>query len=616
MLNMSILESIDSPSRLKLLKNGQLNALAEEIRREILRYVSDKGGHLASNLGITELTIAIHKVFDSPIDRIIFDVGHQCYPHKMLTGRLKMFEHLRQANGLSGYPHPDESPHDHYHTGHASTALSLATGEILARKLKGEDRHIITIVGDGSLTGGESFEALNHLGSLGEDAIVIFNDNQMSISPSVGALSLLTNKFRASLTYRSISHSLGNSLSKMGGFGEWLVGIGMRIKTALKNILLKNQYFEKLGFKYFGPIDGHNISLMVAFLKRMKKMKGPVLLHVLTTKGKGYKYAEQGPTKFHGIPPFETTNGNTKKTTSTQTYSMAFGHSVLELMKRDEKIVVISSAMLSGTGLSQVQKVFPERVLDVGIAEPHSVTMASALAKTGMKPIVALYSTFLQRAFDQIIHDVSLMNQPVVFAIDRAGVVPADGPTHQGVFDLAYMSMVPGMTVMSPASADELDQMLKLAVSMNSPSAIRYPKDMALIDDNAEPVLMGKASVERVGDRVLIAYVGAMKEQVVMACETLSREGISCGVVNLRFAKPIDWKTIEQSAKGKGLIVTVEDGIIDGGIGQRIKSHLSGVKVVNLGVADEIPPIGTRMELLEQYGLDAIGISKTVRDNT
>ncbi len=612
---MSILETIDSPSRLKSMKNGQLDGLAEEIRREILRYVSDKGGHLASNLGITELTIAIHKVFDSPIDRIIFDVGHQCYPHKMLTGRLKMFQCLRQSGGLSGYPHPHESPHDHYHTGHASTALSLATGEVLARKLKGEDRQVIAVVGDGSLTGGESFEALNHLGSLGEDVVVIFNDNQMSISPSVGALSLLTNKFRASLTYRSLSHSIGESVSRMGGFGEWLVGVGMRIKTALKNILLKNQYFENLGFKYFGPIDGHNIGLMVAFLKRMKKMNGPVLLHVLTTKGKGYKYAEDGPTRFHGTPPFETSNGNQKKSSRSQTYSMAFGQSVLEMMRRDKKIVAISSAMLAGIGLSQVEKVFPDRVLDVGIAEPHSVTMASALAKAGMKPIVCLYSTFLQRAFDQVIHDVSLMNQPVVFAIDRAGLVPADGPTHQGVFDLAYMSMIPGMTVMVPSSAEELDHILKLAVSMESPVAVRYPKDITPDENNTSPVLLGKSCTERVGDRVLLINIGALKQHVTVACDKLSGLGVSGGLVNLRFAKPIDWETIEKSSKGKDLIVTIEDGVTDGGIGQRIKSHLSGQRVINLGVVGDIPPVGTRSELLARYGLDAGGIVSAVRNH-
>ncbi len=610
---MSRLEKLESPRELKNLKNGELDSLASEIREQIIKTVSENGGHLASNLGITELTIAIHKVFDSPVDKIIFDVGHQCYPHKLLTGRLNMFDTLRKSGGMSGYPHPTESPHDHYHTGHASTALSLATGEILARKLKGESHHVIGIVGDGSLTGGESFEALNHLGSLGENIIVILNDNQMSISPSVGALSLLTNKFRASLTYRGISRSLGTFLSKLGRFGEWIIGTGMRIKSAFKNILLKSQYFEQLGFRYFGPIDGHNISLVVAFLKKIKKMEGPILLHVLTKKGKGYKYAEDGPTEFHGTPPFETANGNRAK--SSQSYSSVFGKSLTELMKRDEKIVVISSAMIEGSGLASVKKEFPDRVLDVGIAEQHTVSMATGLAKAGMKPIVSLYSTFLQRSFDQIIHDVILMNQPVVFAIDRAGVVPADGPTHQGIFDLAYLSMIPGMTIMAPASSGELDEMLKLALSMNSPCAIRYPKDQTNETENPENVLLGKARKERDGDSVLITYIGALSNQVHAASLLLSQLGIECEILNLRFAKPLDWEAIEFSSKGKSLIVTVEDGIISGGIGQRIKARLGIPNVVNIGVKDEIPPIGTRRELLERYGLDSAGIARVVEEN-
>ncbi|MEZ4812007.1 MAG: 1-deoxy-D-xylulose-5-phosphate synthase [Caldisericia bacterium] len=607
------LEELKSPVQLKEITNGKLDSLAKEIRQKIIKTVAETGGHLASNLGITELTIALHKVYDSPIDKFIFDVGHQCYPHKLLTGRYEMFDTLRKTGGMSGYPHPSESPHDHYHTGHASTALSLATGEVLARKLMGKNHHVVGIVGDGSLTGGESFEALNHLGSLGENVLVILNDNQMSISPSVGALSLLTNKFRASLTYRAVSRNIGNFLSKLGGFGEWIVGLGIRIKSALKRILMKNQYFEQLGFRYYGPIDGHNIGLMVAFLKRIKMMKGPILLHVITKKGKGYKYAEDGPTEFHGTPPFEKGNGHKEK--SSRSYSKVFGESLTALMEKDDRIVAISSAMVEGTGLSIPKEKFPKRVIDVGIAEPHSVSLACGLANAGMKPVVALYSTFLQRSFDQIIHDVSLMKQPVVFAIDRAGVVPGDGPTHQGIFDLSYLSMIPDMTIMAPSTSSELDEMLKLAFSLESPCAIRYPRDKSNETDEPAEVRLFKAKKERSGENVLICYIGALSLQVHAAALLLSQIGIECEVLNLRFAKPIDWESVKNSANGKKLVITVEDGIISGGVGEKIKAELTDTKVVNIGVNDEIPPVGTRSELLARYNLDSAGIAKVIQEN-
>ncbi len=607
------LEELKSPAQLKEITNGKLDSLAKEIRQKIIKTVAETGGHLASNLGITELTIALHKVYDSPADKFIFDVGHQCYPHKLLTGRYEMFDTLRKTGGMSGYPHPSESPHDHYHTGHASTALSLAAGEVLGRKLKGKNHHVVGIVGDGSLTGGESFEALNHLGSLGENVLVILNDNQMSISPSVGALSLLTNKFRASLTYRAVSRNIGNFLSKLGGFGEWVVGVGIRIKSALKRILMKNQYFEQLGFRYYGPIDGHNIGLMVAFLKRIKKMKGPILLHIITKKGKGYKYAEDGPTEFHGTPPFEKGNGHKAK--SSRSYSKVFGESLAALMEKDDRIVAISSAMVEGTGLSIPKSKFPKRVIDVGIAEPHSVSLACGLASAGMKPVVALYSTFLQRSFDQIIHDVSLMKQPVVFAIDRAGVVPADGPTHQGIFDLSYLSMIPDMTIMAPSTSSELDEMLKLAFSLGSPVAIRYPKDKSNEADEPAEVRLFKAKKERSGENVLVCYIGAVSLQVHAAALLLSQIGIECEVLNLRFAKPIDWESVKNSAEGKKLVITVEDGIISGGVGEKIKAELTDTKVVNIGVNDEIPPVGTRAELLARYNLDSAGIAKVIQEN-
>lgn len=394
----------------------------------------------------------------------------------------------------------------------------------------------------------------------------------------------------------------------MGKFGEWVVGLGMRLKTALKNILMANQYFEQLGFRYFGPIDGHNTELTIAFLKRIKLMKGPVILHVLTKKGKGYTHAENGPTKFHGTPPFIAENGFTKP--GEMSFSKVFGKSLSDLIATNKKVVAISAAMTEGTGLGIVGKEHPTNLVDVGIAEEHAVSVATGLANASMKPVVAIYSTFLQRSYDQIIHDVALSNLPVVFAIDRAGLVPDDGPTHQGIFDLSYMSTVPNMTIMAPADAYELDQMLKLALSLNSPCAIRYPKDK-VPESTDKPVLLGKACVEKTGSDVLIIFIGVFRDAVFEAVSALESMNISCSIINLRFAKPIDFETIASEADGKKLVVTIEDGIVEGGIGQRIKTKLM-VETICLGVSDEFPPAAKRDVLLKRYGLDAEGIQKSV----
>lgn len=605
---MSLLDGIDSPKDLKKLSLRQLPELAKEIRNRIISVMSKNGGHLASNLGIVDLTIAIDYVFNSPEDTVIFDVGHQCYTHKILTGRNSIFDSIRQESGLSGYPNPLESIHDHYSTGHASTAIGLAAGEALARDFAGGKKKVIAVVGDGGLTGGESYEALNFLGQKDTDVIVILNDNEMSIDKSVGALSLLTSKFRASTTYRSLSRKIGLWFMRMGKFGEFMLFQGMKLKAVFKKALMADQIFEQLGFKYLGPVDGHDILTIVTFLRHIKKFNMPVLLHVKTKKGKGCDFAECKPTQFHGTAPFAIENGDTKP--AEKSYSALFGETMSKLAANDSRIIGITAAMAEGTGLSIMQERYPDRIIDVGIAEPLAVTMAASLAKNGMKPVVAIYSTFLQRSYDQIIHDVSLNNLPIVFAIDRAGVVPDDGPTHQGIFDLAYLSNIPNMTVMTPSTGEEMVQMLKIALSLPTPSAIRYPKSR-INESSSEPVMLGKASLERDGVDVLICYFGSLRDAANKASELLKQKGISATILNMRFAKPIDFDSVQKYAENKKLVVTIEEGIADGGVGQKIAAKLHTETLV-IGINDSFPAIGKRDKILSMHGLDAQSIANRI----
>jgi 1-deoxy-D-xylulose-5-phosphate synthase len=605
---MDLLEGIKSPQNLKKIDQKRLPEVASLIRDRIISVMSRNGGHLASNLGIVDLTIAVHYVFDSPKDTVIFDVGHQCYAHKILTGRNGQFDSIRIEDGLSGYPNPSESPHDHYNTGHASTAIGLAAGEALARDFRNERRKVVAIVGDGGLTGGESYEALNFLGQKDTDVIVILNDNEMSISKSVGAVSLVTSKFRASLAYRKLSRKIGLALMKMGKFGEFILFQGMKLKSVFKKALMADQIFEQLGFKYLGPVDGHDISTMIAFLNHIKKFNMPVLLHVKTKKGKGCDFAECKPTQFHGTAPFDIENGDTKP--ADKSYSALFGETISRLAADDDRIVGITAAMSEGTGLSIMYEKLPEKVIDVGIAEPLAVTLGASLAKSGMKPVIAIYSTFLQRAYDQILHDVALNNLPVVFAIDRAGLVPDDGPTHQGIFDLAYLSTVPNMTLMTPSTGSEFVEMLKLALSIPAPSAIRYPKDK-VDESTSEPVKFGKASLELDGSDVLLCYLGSMRKTAHKAAQMLGKENVSTAVLNMRFAKPLDIESISRHSEGKKLVVTIEEGIVDGGIGQKIAA-LVATKTVCIGLPDKFPDIAIRAVLIEKYGLDPASVAKKI----
>lgn len=605
---MDLLDGIKSTRDLKKIDQKNLPVLAQEIRERIISVMSKNGGHLASNLGIVDLTIAVHYIFDTPEDTLIFDVGHQCYAHKILTGRNSNFDSIRLEDGLSGYPNPNESPYDHYSTGHASTAIGLAAGEALARDFRNEKRKVVAIVGDGGLTGGESYEALNFLGQKDTDVIVILNDNEMSISKSVGAMSLLTSKFRASIAYRSFSRKLGIALMRMGKFGEFLLFQGMKLKSVFKKALMADQIFEQLGFKYLGPVDGHDIPTMLAFLRHIKKFNMPVLLHVKTKKGKGCDFAECKPTQFHGTAPFDLENGDTKP--ADKSYSALFGETLANLAKDDDRILGITAAMAEGTGLSITSEQFPARVIDVGIAEPLAVTLAASLARSGMKPVVAIYSTFLQRAYDQILHDVALNNLPVVFAIDRAGLVPDDGSTHQGIFDLAYLSSVPNLTLMTPSTGIEFTQMLKIALSLPTPSAIRYPKDR-VDESSSDPVKLGKASLESDGADMLICYFGAMRRTAHQTAHALRAKNIFPSILNMRFAKPVDMDSVYLHGQGKKLVVTIEEGISDGGIGQKIAALLD-VKTLVIGVPDTFPIVAKRPVLIERYGLDPDSITNSI----
>lgn len=605
---MDFLDGIKSPQDLKKIEQKKLPELARQLRERIVSVMSRNGGHLASNLGIVDLTVAVHYVFDTPKDTVVFDVGHQCYAHKILTGRNDKFDSIRLEDGLSGYPNPSESPYDHYNTGHASTAISLAAGEALARDCINEKRKIVAIVGDGGLTGGQSYEALNFLGQKDTDVIVVLNDNEMSISKSVGAMSLLTSKFRASIAYRSFSRKLGLTLMRMGKFGEFLLFQGMKLKSVFKKALMADQIFEQLGFKYLGPVDGHDIPTMIAFLRHIKKFNMPVLLHVKTKKGKGCDFAECKPTQFHGTAPFDIENGDTKP--ADKSYSALFGETIANLAKDDKRVVGITAAMAEGTGLSIMNELLPDRVIDVGIAEPLAVTLGASLAQSGMRPVVAIYSTFLQRAYDQILHDVALNNLPVVFAIDRAGLVPDDGPTHQGIFDLAYLSTVPNLTLMTPSTGSEFTQMLKIGLSLPSSSAIRYPKDK--VDDSvSEPVMLGKACLEVEGKDILICYFGSMRKTAHQVCRMLGENGVSCSVLNMRFAKPLDIDSVICHSQGKKLVVTIEEGIADGGIGQKIAASID-IRTHIVGLPDLFPVVAKRPVLLEKYGLDPSTVTSAI----
>ncbi|HHX62054.1 MAG TPA: 1-deoxy-D-xylulose-5-phosphate synthase [Epulopiscium sp.] len=621
----NLLTTILSPKDIKKLNNQQLTILGSEIRSFLIKALSQTGGHLASNLGVVELTLALHCCFDTPKDKIIWDVGHQSYVHKILTGRQGGFKTLRKSNGMSGFPKPDESKHDAFGTGHSSTSISVALGMATARDLKGANNSVIAVIGDGSMTGGMSFEALNHAGRGNTNLIVILNDNEMSISQNVGGLSKYLNKIRTDQNYLGAKRGIEKVLHKIPLVGGAMVQVVRKTKEGIRTLLVPGELFEELGFTYIGPVDGHNMRELLQVLGKAKKMKGPILIHVKTTKGKGYCFAEDEPEKYHGVSPFVPATGNSipapVSPKAPNNYSSTFGQSLIQLARKDKKLVAITAAMPEGTGLNIFAKVFPSRFIDVGIAEQHAVTFAAGLAAEGYKPVVAIYSTFLQRAYDQIIHDVCIPNLPVILAIDRGGIVGEDGATHQGVFDLSFLSHIPNMSIMAPKNYAELKYMLEFATTYKGPMAIRYPrgsegKRVALIDTPS--IEYGKSEVLESGKEVAIIAVGKMVEVALGAASLLKGKGLTPYVINARFVKPIDQDTLANIASNITDIITIEDNMISSGFGENLTITLSKSKkfnhinIHNLGFPDEFIEHGLVDDLYKKYGLDKQSIADTI----
>ena len=614
-----ILEKIAGPDDVKNLSEAELPGLASEIREFMVDHVSETGGHLAPSLGVVELVIAMCRVFDFPKDRVIFDVGHQSYAYKILTGRKDAFSTLRCYGGLSGFPKTEESVYDAFDTGHSSTSISAALGLAVARDLRGESYRVIAVVGDGALTGGMAYEAMNNAGSRAEDLIVILNDNQMSISQNVGAMANYLAKVRTSPRYGRKKQHLKSVLVRTRGGKRVLSGL-RRLRDSVKYLMMQGMLFEELGFTYLGPIDGHDTAAVERHLQYCKNVKGPVLLHVLTQKGKGYAFAEREPDKFHGIAPFDKTTGEVLKNGGTTRFSRVFGQTLSKLALDDPDILAITAAMPDGTGLKPFSRQFPDRFFDVGIAEPHAVTYAAGLARNNMKPCVAIYSSFIQRAADQIYHDVCLQKLPVVFGIDRAGIVGEDGETHQGVYDISLLRSFPYLTIMSPGTAAETEEMLAYAFALKAPCALRYPRGGVSLWDaeyTHKPLALGKGDTVIEGENVLLIPLGIMMEEGLKAAEILKEEGISVGVFNPRFVKPVDEDSLAELAKTYSCFVTIEDHTVSGGFGSAVAEAMARrdcrIAIKQLGYPDEPIRQGKRGLLMSKYGLDAEGIAAAVR---
>lgn len=619
---MTILEDIEFPQDIKKLNRNQLYQLADEIRDFLIEEVSKTGGHLASNLGVVELTLALHHVFNMPYDKIIWDVGHQAYVHKILTGRKKMFDTLRKYKGLSGFPKPNESKYDIFGAGHSSTSISAALGFACARDIKGEKYDVVAIIGDGALTGGMAFEALNDAGNSNKNIIVVLNDNEMSISQNVGGLSSYLSKIRTEPAYLNFRDDMGNAVKRIPAIGQNIYKSTEKLKDSIKYLfLIQGMLFEELGFTYLGPIDGHNIEGMIDVLKRAKNIKGPVLVHVVTKKGKGYCFAEKNPDIFHGIDPFEIETGK-KIGIPKMTYSKAFGEEIIKEAEENEKIVAITAAMRDGTGLREFSEKFPRRFFDVGIAEQHGVTFSAGLAANGLKPIIAVYSTFLQRGYDQIVHDVCIQNLPVVFAIDRAGIVGEDGETHQGVLDISYLRSIPNMTIVSPKDISEFRQLLRWCFKYNKgPVAIRYPRggDYNIELKESSHISYGKWDIVKEGKGPVVLAVGKMVQTACMACDKLSKHSIDISIVNCRFIKPIDFLMLDDIFNEAPFIITIEDNYLSGGFGSGVLEYAAkkgyNGKIINLGYPDEFITHGNTDILYKKYGLDAEGLFDTIYRN-
>ncbi|MEK6712942.1 MAG: 1-deoxy-D-xylulose-5-phosphate synthase [Nitrospirota bacterium] len=617
---MKYLDTINSPQDLKKIPKEDLPGLAEEIRERLLEVVSITGGHLASNLGVVELTIALHYIFDTPDDIIIWDVGHQAYVHKLLTGRREAFHTLRQYGGISGFPKIDESKYDSFNVGHSGTSISAALGMVEARDKLGKGNKVIAVIGDGSMTAGMVFEGLNHAGDLKKDIIVILNDNEMSISKNVGAISSYLSKIITGSLYTKVKKETEFLIKNIPRIGEPMLKVAKKAEESVKGLVGPGTLFEELGFRYIGPIDGNRFDHLFPTLENIARLKGPVLVHLVTKKGKGYPPAERDPASFHGIPPFDVKTGQPLKKSAIPTYTQIFSQSLIKIAERNDKIVAISAAMPEGTGLNCFADRFPDRFYDVAIAEQHGVTFAAGLATGGFHPVVAIYSTFLQRSYDQIVHDVCLQNLPVTFAIDRAGVVGEDGPTHHGTFDINYLRHIPNIILMAPKDEDELQHMLYTSTNYNGPSALRYPRGSGVgveLKSRFTPIEIGKGEIILEGSDVAIIALGNMVYKSIEAAGILKKSGIDAAVANARFAKPVDEDMILELAYKCGYIVTVEDGALSGGFGSAVletleKHGVSNIHVRRIGLPDKFIEHGAIKELHKMYGLDAAGIAKEV----
>ncbi|KPK45691.1 MAG: 1-deoxy-D-xylulose-5-phosphate synthase [Nitrospira bacterium SM23_35] len=610
------LEQITSPEDIKRLSVRELRRLAREIKNTIIERVSLNGGHLASNLGVIELTLALHYVFDSPDDKIIWDVGHQAYPHKLLTGRYSRFSSIRKYRGLSGFPKRNESEHDPFGTGHSSTSISAALGILEGRDKNNEQFKVIAVIGDGAMTGGLAFEGLNNAGHVGKDLIVILNDNEMSISKNVGALPAYLNRMLTGDLYQKIKKETKSRLESIPKVGGRAAKLAQKTEEMFKRLFLPGIIFEELGFTYVGPVDGHDVELLIRTLKRVQNESTPTLVHVITKKGRGYEFSEKYPSLYHGVGPFKLETGSPVRA-NRLTYSEIFGNILTELAERDPKIIAITAAMKEGTGLELFAKRHPDRFYDVGIAEQHAVTFAAGLATQGQKPFVAIYSTFLQRAYDQIIHDVCLQNLPVIFAIDRSGIVGEDGPTHHGTFDISYLRHIPNITVMEPKNETELAAMMELAVSCKGPVAIRYPRGTAeSLPQHAPaqcPFRIGEAEILKEGKDVALIALGRTVYAARRVSEKLEKDGISAMVINARFVKPLDHTLLSSVVSLVPRIVTIEENALQGGFGSAILEFLneieaSHIRVRRVGIPDVFVEQGNQNELRRQYGLDDEGI--------
>lgn len=609
----NLLEQINSPKDLKKLTLEEKETLSQEIRDLIIDVTSKNGGHVASNLGVVELTIALHSIFDTPNDKIVWDVGHQCYVHKILTGRREEFQNIRKLGGISGFPKICESEYDNFNTGHSSTSISIATGMARARDILKENYEVIAVIGDGSLTGGMALEALNDAGSSKTNVKVILNDNEMSISKNVGGIPLYLSKMRTKTGYTRSNRKIKAIVNKIPYIGKPIISFAHYTKQIIKRAVFRNMYFEDIGFTYLGPVDGHDIKKLEDILERSKKIKGPVLIHVVTKKGKGYKLAEENPDKFHGISAYNKETGEVKKS---KNYSKVFGEKLVKMASEDKKIVAVTAAMRDGTGLKEFSEKFPNRFFDVGIAEQHALGLIAGMARAGLKPVLPIYSSFLQRGYDQIIHDIALSGIPVTVCIDRAGIVGNDGETHQGIFDLSFLSSIPNIVIMAPKNFEELDKMLEFGVNLDKPVFIRYPRGGENFSfENTEDIELGKAEIVQEGTDLSIIAIGNMVGRAEEVARLLPEKSVE--IINARFLKPLDEETILNSIRKTGHCITIEDNLLKGGLGSAVvevvnKSDIQDVKVNSFGYDDTFVEHGTVKELEDKYGLSVKKISENI----